>query len=538
MKSALLALPLVALTLAPAAAQQTASPEEAELKAHIAYLSSDAMAGRAPFTPQYRTAADYVAKQFAAAGAVAGGEDDSFFQPVPLVRVVPDGRGTMELGRGGKTTALVFGEDFVSLGSPLPGKSAVTGDVVFAGYGVVDAGSGIDDYAGLDVSGRIVAVLGGAPKGLHSEVAAHFGSLQAKAMLAAARGAKGVLVLIPPAQEKKMSVSRLLAQWERGATTWAKDGVPATSTRDTPLVGFMGATGARKLFAGSPLDLEAIAAAAEAGTPVPRGPLGTSLSVAQKFTVQPLGTSDNVVGVIEGSDPALKDEYVVLSAHLDHIGVDEDAKPGADAINNGAMDNALGVGSLIEVAREFQRSGKRPRRSVMLLAVTAEEIGLLGSDYFARNPTVPRQSLVAEINLDMPVMTFDFVDLVALGGDRSSIGPVAAKVAGDLGFKLVPDPSPELAFFVRTDHYSFVKQGVPSISLDTGPGGPGQAAITDFLEKHYHQPSDEVGLIDMSAARDFVRVNYGIARAIADADARPVWNKGDFFGEMFGADAK
>ena len=206
-----------------------------------------------------------------------------------------------------------------------------------------------------------------------------------------------------------------------------------------------------------------------------------------------------------------------------------------DRIYNGAMDNALGGAMMLEVARAFQQSGKRPRRSILFVALTAEEKGLIGSDYFGHLPPVPKDRIVADVNMDMPIMTYPIEDIVVLGGERSSLGPVIARAAADEGLKVVPDPAPEEMFFVRSDHYSFVKSGIPAVSIDSGPGGAGAAAQKKFLAENYHKPSDQIDLpFDWASAAKFTRLNYAVARALADADERPRWNKGDFFGTLFG----
>jgi len=256
-----------------------------------------------------------------------------------------------------------------------------------------------------------------------------------------------------------------------------------------------------------------------------------SLTVALR-TVFQQGASSNVAGIIPGSDPKLGSEVVILSAHLDHLGVR--APVNGDAIYNGAEDNAVGIASLIEEARRFKLSGKPPRRSVMFLAVTAEEKGLVGSSYFAAHPTVPIDHIVADVNLDMPILTYKFEDMTVFGAERSTLGPIVAKAVATLGVSLSPDPDPSESFFVRSDHYNFVRKGIPSVFLWPGEAGPGKAAFEDFLAHHYHQPSDEVSLpIDWSQGIRFVDANYAIAREIADGDARPRWNKGDFFGLLY-----
>jgi len=256
-----------------------------------------------------------------------------------------------------------------------------------------------------------------------------------------------------------------------------------------------------------------------------------TVSVAAKTALTPV-KSYNVAGMLPGSDPALSKEVVVLSAHLDHIGVGRPDKTG-DTINNGALDDAVGIASLIEEAKRFKTAGTKPRRSILFLAVTAEEKGLVGSDYFANNPTVPLSSIVADVNLDMPIITYKFQDIMVYGAGHSTLGPIVERAGKAIGVPLSDDPLPGENIFVRSDHYNFVRKGVPSVFLWPGAGGPGRAAYDDFMKNHYHQPSDEIGqlpAIDWESGVRFVDVNYRIAREIADGEQRPVWNKGDFFG--------
>jgi Zn-dependent M28 family amino/carboxypeptidase len=232
----------------------------------------------------------------------------------------------------------------------------------------------------------------------------------------------------------------------------------------------------------------------------------------------------------------LRDEYVVLVAHLDHDGIG--AEVDGDRIYNGALDNAGGIATMLEAARAL--TSDPPRRSVLFLAVSAEEKGLLGSEYFAHYPTVPMQNIVAAVNLDMPVLLYDFTDVIAFGAQHSSLQQVLEAALARVGLTLTPDPIPDQALFTRSDHYNFVQQGVPSIFLMTGwntAAGPGEGGkvFLEFLTTHYHRPSDDVERpIDYAAGAKFAHVNYLIAREIANADARPRWNDGDFFGGLFG----
>jgi hypothetical protein len=529
-RKSLILLPLLFAT--PATAQDL-TPAEASLKAHVAFLASDAMRGRDTGSPELAVAEQYVAAQMLAAGLRPGGPSGSWLQPVPLVSFRGADHGSVTLRRGATATALEWGKDFVARSNPREVTVTLSAPVVFAGYGVVDRASGYDDYRGLDVKGKIVAILRDAPRSLASEVRAHYSQPEEQARTAAERGAAGVILIEGTTRHAVFPFEASVGYWNSPGMTWADpDGRAHAEGPSAPAFAYLSMAGAEKLFAGSRIQWADVLAADKAGKKLPTGALGVTAEGTAKTEIKTL-SANNVVGVLEGSDPALKGQYVVISAHLDHVGV---GKPDAtgDAIYNGAMDNALGTASMLEVARAFAASGKRPRRSILFVAVTAEEKGLVGSDYFAANPTVPKGSLVANVNLDMPILTYKFEDLVVYGADRTSIGRIVAETAAAEGVKLTPDPAPEQASFVRSDHYSFVRAGIPAVSLEPGPAGPGKAAIDTFIEKHYHQPSDEVTLIDWGQGTRFVKLNYAIARALADGDQRPLWNKGDFFGSLYG----
>jgi Zn-dependent M28 family amino/carboxypeptidase len=223
--------------------------------------------------------------------------------------------------------------------------------------------------------------------------------------------------------------------------------------------------------------------------------------------------------------------------HADHIGVKKDGS--GDRINNGALDNAAGVATTLEVARAFTEAKKRPRRSIMFLTVTGEEKGLLGAEYFARNPTVPLKNIAGDVDIDMPVLTYDFTDVVAFGADRSGMGPAVRRAAERVGLKLSADPMPEEGLFTRSDHYRFVEVGVPAVFLMTGFENGGEKAFRSFLANCYHKPCDDLSQpIDYVAGAKFARINYEITRELTDMPKRPTWNAGDFFGEKYaGANA-
>ncbi|WP_430635470.1 M28 family metallopeptidase [Sphingomonas hankookensis] len=462
------------------------------------------------------------------------GDDGSYLQKVPLASAVPVGQG--RLTAAGRP-ALTFGADYLTSTSFLEPDFRRAGEVVFVGRGVVDPAHGTDDYAGLDVRGKIVAYLYGAPASLPSEIRAHLASGDTKRATAATHGAIGVIQIENTEQTHRYPFSYLTSIYRSPRMTWvAKDGRPHVAGAAAPSIASLSAEGAAKLFTGSTLDWAAVVKADAAGQPLPRGATGVRVSSRQRSKVARFASS-NVVGILLGSDPALKGQYVALSAHLDHIGISTDPTlpKGADRINNGAMDNGVGTAAMIEVAKQFAADPRKPRRSLIFVSVTAEEKGLIGSEYFASHPTVPKGAIVADVNLDMPILSYRFQDMVAIGADHSTVAQAVARAAGKRGIALSPDPEPEEAIFVRSDHYSFVKAGIPAVSLDTGWAGPGRAAVADFLEHRYHQPGDDMNQVfDWTAGRMFVTINHDIALDLADATDRPRWNRGDYFGLLYG----
>ena len=530
------AAPQATLAQRNAAATAPLPEDQAAMKSHILFLASDAMKGREAGSPEYDIAAQYVASQFFAAGLKPGGDQGGYLQRVPLLGYKLDGQGTAGwTPRGGGAQPLVFGQDFIPFPVATSATTEVSAPVVFAGWGIDAPRYGHRDFEGVDVRGKIVAVFGGAPARFEGEERAFFGTPGTKAVAAAARGAVGMVLVDSPLAANRRPFSGLAASATRPRYTWAKpDGTGKVDAPGTPQLGTLSLAGAAKVF-GPAWARVAEQAKDENARFRPLEPAGT-LAVATRTTFTPVESS-NVVGLIPGADPKLSQEVVVLSAHLDHIGVNPtgpENDKGVDRINNGALDNAMGIASLIEEAKRFKADPKPARRTVMFLAVTAEEKGLIGADYFVNNPTVPAETIVADVNLDMPILTYRFEDMIVFGADRSTLGPIVRRAVSQLGVGMSPDPIPEQGIFVRSDHFRFVQKGVPSVFLWPGQKGPGKAAYDRFFADCYHKPCDEVtGPIDWSQGPRFVSVNYAIAREIADADQRPVWNKGDYFGTLY-----
>ncbi len=502
--------------------------DQAAMKAHVMFLASDAMRGREAGSPEYDIAAEYVAAQFYAAGLKPGGDEGGFLQKVPLVSYKAAGQGSaVWTPAGGQPQTLVFGEDYVPAANPAKAETSVSAPVVFVGYGLDAPTLGQTDYRGVDVRGKVVAFVAGAPASLGGEERAFLGSPAAKQKFAAAHGAIGAVQI----GGGRYGTVRSLAQgYDRARMTWARpDGSGFVDNAGTPMLATLSPEGAAKLFGKNWAGI-----AAEMGKTAPKfRPLTATgtLTVATKTTLTPAASS-NVIGMIPGSDPQVGKEVVVLSSHLDHLGVGRAVN--GDTIYNGALDDAVGIASLIEEAKRFTANGTPPRRTILFMAVTAEEKGLIGSDYFANHPTVPKANIVADVNLDMPMLLYKFEDMVVYGAERSTLGPIVRRAVESAGVVLSPDPLPEQGIFVRSDHFRFVQQGIPAVFLWPGAKGPGKAAIDDFMANRYHKPGDDLTqpiLWDQGVR--FVDINYRIAREIADGPQRPVWNKGDYFGTLY-----
>jgi len=502
----------------------------ASIRSDVTWLADDERAGREAGTDAYDASANWLADRFAELGVLPG-NGDSYFQEVTLRTTTRDNAAaSFVLTRAdGETATLTNRTDYLSGGATSGEPYLVEGDLVFVGHGIV--GGGYDNYAGLDVADKIVVMFNGAPTDMNSEVRAHLGSGRTKARIAAAKGAKGMITLSASTKDPEGNWTRAIARGDRTRWGWITDDGITNATDIAPAFQ-MGPSGAAVIFEGSPVsfaDLRAQVADQSVDSPITGFDMPVAVSLSGSGIVEDL-SSPNVVGLIEGSDPELRDEVIVLSAHLDHVGTYEPRGGGDDYIHNGAMDNAMGIATLIDVARRFQLEGP-PKRSIMLLAVTAEEKGLIGSDYFAHFPTVAANRLVANVNLDMPLVLYPFTDVIAFGADRSTLGGLVRDAGEQMGVTLIDDPYPNLSLFVRSDHYNFVRQGIPSGFLFLGTGNGGKEVFETFMATNYHSPSDDVTLdISWSDAARFAELNYLIARQIAQSAEKPVWNEGDFFG--------
>jgi hypothetical protein len=530
-KSLAAAVSMMALTGAAPSPQRAPEFSPDRVKAHVTFLSDDLLEGRDSGEPGYDIAALYVATRFAALG-LEPAANGSWYQQVPFQE--SSLQGTPALTIGG--TSFANGENVLIGPSATEAAQSISAPVVFAGYGLDAPGQGFDDYAGLDVKGKVVAVLSGYPKGAPSELGAHLS--REKARMAAAHGAIGIVDILTPAALETRPWERRAAYAGEPAIDWiGTDGKPYDSAPAIRITASLNRPAAEALFAGAPRSLAAVFAEAAREGGKPKGfALGQPVAIERGSTTRKF-SSPNVIGMIPGSDPALADEVVMLTAHLDHEGVDPERE--GDKIYNGAMDNAAGIATMLEVARAMASAPERPRRTVMFAAVTAEEDGLLGSQYLAKHPVSPGKKLVGVVNLDMPVLLYEFADMIAFGAEHSTLGPIVERATESAGVTLSPDPMPEQGIFTRSDHYRFVQEGVPAVMLMTGFANGGEKIWGEFFATHYHLPSDEIDLpFNWEAAAKFARINYLIAREIANAPEAPRWYAGDFFGDTFAPKAE
>ena len=532
-----------ALTLSACAPAATPPPAPAELpeanaeniRADMEFLASDDLEGREAGTPGFDLAADYVAAEFAEIGLKPAGDAGSYMQTITFLRSVraPEGR-LMEVTNTATGAPIPFTENVdYAMGNSLSApNSDVTAEAVFVGFGIVAPDLGRDDYAGLDLTGKVAVMLSGTPKGIQSEERAFYGSR--KFMNASERGAIAVVTLETPTSRGVYPFERLIREGrlDGASLTWiGADGAPFSSAPNIKAGASVSLDSAAKLFEGTGESWPAILEAAEAeGGNVKGFALPYTIHLTQTSTHDQV-QSANVIGMIEGTDPVLKNEVIVLTAHLDHIGITKGID--GDQINNGALDNASGTATLLEAARML-KAGPAMKRSVMFIALTAEEKGLLGAQYFAQNPTVPKGNLVANVNLDMPILTYPFTDLVVFGGARSTILDAVEKAAAEMDITLSPDPVPDQGLFTRSDHFRFVEAGIPSVYLIPGWENGGAEEFARHMTSNYHRPSDDMtNSIDFDAAARFAAIKARIALALANADQRPLWRKDDFFARQF-----
>ncbi len=520
----------------PAAAAISAD----QIAGTVTFLADDLLQGRDTGSEYYDIAAAYVASRYRAMG-LEPANGDSFMQDITF-RTATLSSSELSIATPEGTMTLEAGKDYVAAGSYNDTQIDVTAPMVFVGQGIHSPENGIDDYAGVDIAGKIVVVVSGGPKTVSGEVAATLADT--KSEYASDNGALGMISIRNRESLERLPFDKLVTYLEEPRETWVgPDGKANVAEGNLQFSAYVSPETAGRLLAASGKNLDAL-------LKIYDDPKAKSRPAAFDMTGEVTAsistewgdkTSANVVAMLPGSDPALASEYVVMSAHLDHVGNHlSDAVEGedTDTIYNGAMDNATGVATMLEVARVIAQGPSRPRRPILFAALTAEEKGLLGSEYLAKNFVRQDGKPVGVVNFDMPVLLYDLADVVGFGAENSTMGQTLIRAGAATGIGVSPDFLPEERLFTRSDHYSFVKQGVPALFLMTGVQNGGKQAFTDFLGTSYHKPSDDLNQpLNWESARKFALLNYEIVKLTANADEKPMWYEGNYFGDTFAPDA-
>jgi hypothetical protein len=503
------------------------------------FLADDLLEGRGTGTRGHEIAAKFVASEFEATGLEPAGENGTYFQSVPLRSIRPDeAHTTLSIVQRGREQALMFRRDFIAEADPGRTETSVEAPVVYVGFAVTAPEEGYDDYVGVETKGKVVAYLFGAPPHFESTVRAHYRADEVKAANAAAHGAVGAILLDSPFLEQFYPFEDQVRDLGFPDMRWL-DGQGQPNDYFPQLRGavILNMAATARLFEGSGKSTEEIYAAAREGRP---SSLALPVTAKMKIVSELESIhSPNVVARLQGSDAKLRDEYVIYTAHLDHLGIGGPVN--GDKIYNGAMDNASGSASLLEIARAYSQMKPHPRRSILFVSVTGEEEGLLGSDYFAHHPTVAKEGLVANINIDGNLaLLWPIEDVVARGSEHSTLGAAAHKAADRLRLEVSPDPVPDLVLFIRSDQYSFVKQGIPSVFASAGIKSsdpkikPREIAAT-WRQTTYHKPQDDMSHpFDFESGAKYARYVFLLGYVVAQETEKPTWNAGDFFGQHYG----
>ncbi len=510
---------------APALSKENRAAIEAisvdTIRRHLETLSSDKMEGRDAGSRGYLMAAEYAALQFKRAGAKPAGDNGTYFQDVPTATLTPNTDSAVLAISGDRQTKLKFGMDR-SAGPPLVAPEATTAPLVFAGYGITNPDTQWDDYANLDVKDKIVVVLSGAPDGMADNNRGRPGSSFIKARSASQKGARGLVILVP---EQELTAPR---------PSFMVKTRPIEPRRDsaTPIRINVSRESAAPLFDGSGFTFDQATKAAE------KPGAGFALKTSLKVDLLPATVIDsrnpNVIASVPGTDPKLKDECVIYSAHLDHVGIG--APVNGDHIFNGALDNASGSSVILALAEAFAKLPGGPKRTMVFLLVTGEERGFWGSGHYVKNPKWPLSKTAANVNIDMIMGWKPSKSVVASGSQKSTLKQVVAEAAEWMGLSVADDPFPRENFFYRSDQIVFARAGVPALFLQPGPHWEGmteeesKAALQNWLNTRYHRQGDEIQPDwDFRAFQRIAQVAFLMGQRINELDAMPTWNPGDEF---------
>jgi Zn-dependent M28 family amino/carboxypeptidase len=500
----------------------------AEIDGDLRFLSSDLLEGRAPATRADKLTTEYIADQLRSAG-VEPGVGGSYFQTVPIDVVKADPASIKVSATGKATMTLKSPDDVVVFAGSAVEQSKAHGELVYVGYGATAPEYKWDDFKGMDVKGKILLVLVNDPPATAAEpqlfggkAMTYYGRWTYKYEEAERRGAAGVLI-VHTTESASYPWHTVVGSWSGEQRMLPRD---STAPRPLGMRGWITDSAATVLLEQAGLDMAKLRKDAESRDFKPVS-TGIEIDFSATNSVKHL-SSENVVGVVRGTDAKLKDQYVAISAHWDHLGIGVPVD--GDSIYNGSVDNASGVASTLAIARAAARL-PHSRRSLIFLFVTAEESGLLGSQYFGEHPTVPASSIVADLNLDVVTVSGRVNDLDVMGDNKSTLGPMLASFVKPQGIKLSPDAHPEAGHFYRSDHFSFAKVGIPAVSIGAGedyvgkPKDYGAKIDADYNAHRYHQPSDAYSPdFDLSGAVQISTIVLKFARTLANSPVMPAWN--------------
>ena len=521
-------LPVVSLLVAISAFSQPAAPVHFDGKTwwdYVKVLADDNMEGRETGSAGLRRAEAYIVDQLKLAGLQPAGTD-GYYQPVKFQsRQIIEKDSSLALVRNGKVEPLTLGED-AFFNTRVDLAPELQAPLVFVGYGLSIPEKNYDDLSGLDLNGKVAVILSGSPADIPGPLASHYQSAAERWKTLRKAGAVGIIGIANPAA---MDIPWSRMSMNRAHPSMALADPEFNETEGEKLSLIFNPAKAEQLFEGSGHSFEEILNLAKDRKQLPRFPLTASIKVKAKLEKKDL-ESANVVARLPGDNPELKNEYVVLSAHIDHLGIGEPIN--GDRIYNGAMDNASGSALLLDVAASLKKSPEKLKRSLLFIFVTGEEKGLLGSKYFAANPTVAPKSMVADINVDMFLPIVPLKILTVFGVAESDLGDTAREVAEAHGISVQSDPEPQRNIFIRSDQYNFIRHGIPALAMGVGstPGSPEQKIFKDWLTQRYHAPSDDLNQpVDLSAAALYEEVIRGLMISVAQNPHRPQWKQDSFF---------
>lgn len=504
-----------------------------QIKADIAYLADDKLMGRKPGTPGYKMAVDYVIEQLKKNGVKPAGDNGTWLQSIVMRNATLASNYTASLYTNSNTIDLASDRGITLTPNPTANTTSLDAEVVFAGYGITALEKNYDDYKGLNVKGKVVLIVRGAPASFSSSESAASMNVATIQKNALNHGAIGVITATIADRPANAPAGAGVARPIVALMSQKGELIVCSSftSEKLKLAGTLNFKNTNAIFTDANKTLITVIEGLKKGE---TQSFSTNLKIKATYqTTHSDFTTWNVAGKIEGSDSKLKNEFVVHSAHLDHMGIGRPVE--GDSIYNGAHDNASGIASLLQITKIYNELKLKPKRSILVLAVTGEEMGLLGSGYFAAKPTIPVDKIVANVNTDMPGIIAPLLSITALGADHSTLINPVNEAAAYFDLTVEPDPEPNENRFVRSDQYSFIKEGIPALHVKYGnKTADGKNNLDVFVKewraKYYHKPQDDInGIFDFEAGKKYAQLNFLIGYLVANDPIKPSWNPGDIF---------